>query len=99
VNGFDVVSMDAELTDDDGSPYTLHDRIGGWDAQTDPMLSKSVREAIKGLGRRERIVIKLRFYQDWTYQRVAHLFGVPPKQVQKIEEDALDRLNHLMAEG
>ena len=52
----------------------------------------ALREALRHLGEKERLVIQLRYYHSLTQQRVAGLIGVSQVQVSRIEKKALERL-------
>ena len=52
----------------------------------------ALREALRHLGEKERLVIQLRYYHSLTQQRVAELIGVSQVQVSRIEKKALERL-------
>lgn len=52
----------------------------------------SLREALRQLSERERLVIQLRYYHSLTQQRVASLIGVSQVQISRIEKKALARL-------
>lgn len=52
----------------------------------------ALREALRQLGEKERLVIQLRYYHSLTQQKVAQLIGVSQVQVSRIEKKALARL-------
>ena len=63
------------------------------DGMEEKLLEKlALREALRHLGEKERLVIQLRYYHSLTQQRVAELIGVSQVQVSRIEKKALERL-------
>ena len=49
----------------------------------------ALREALRHLGEKERLVIQLRYYHSLTQQRVSEIIGVSQVQVSRIEKKAL----------
>ena len=67
--------------------------VGYIDGMEEKLLEKlALREALRHLGEKERLVIQLRYYHSLTQQRVAELIGVSQVQVSRIEKKALERL-------
>ena len=63
------------------------------DGMEEKLLEKlALREALRHLGEKERLVIQLCYYHSLTQQRVAELIGVSQVQVSRIEKKALERL-------
>ena len=63
------------------------------DGMEEKLLEKlALREALRHLGEKERLVIQLRYYHSLTQQRVAEIIGVSQVQVSRIEKKALERL-------
>ena len=52
----------------------------------------ALREALRQLPEKEKLVIQLRYFHSLTQQRVASLIGVSQVQVSRIEKKALARL-------
>ena len=52
----------------------------------------ALREALRQLPEKEKLVIQLRYFHSLTQQRVASLIGVSQVQVSRIEQKALARL-------
>lgn len=52
----------------------------------------ALRQALRQLGEKERLVIQLRYYHSLTQQKVAQLIGVSQVQVSRIEKKALAQL-------
>ncbi len=58
----------------------------------------ALREAFKVLTRREREVVALRFYRDFTQQRIADDLGLSQAQVSRILAAALAKLRRVLEE-
>ena len=56
-----------------------------------------LRAGIRSLSRRERCVIVLRYYEDWSQERIALHLGVSQPQVSRILATALRKLRHELA--
>ena len=52
----------------------------------------ALRQAIAGLGERDRLVIELRYFHGLTQERIARIIGVSQVQVSRIEKKALGQL-------
>lgn len=52
----------------------------------------ALRDAVKQLAERERMVVKLRFFHGLTQDRIASILGVSQVQVSRIEKKALSQL-------
>lgn len=57
-----------------------------------------LRGAFRGLTRRERQVVALRFYRDLTQQRIAEELGLSQAQVSRILSSALTKLRRALGE-
>jgi RNA polymerase sporulation-specific sigma factor len=57
-----------------------------------------LRDAVKKLPERERVVIQLRYYRNFTQERAARVIGVSQVQVSRIERRALQLLRKLAEE-
>ena len=71
---------------------TLEDVLSGPDMEEGILERMALREALKNLSERERLVIELRYFHALTQQKVAGLIGVSQVQVSRIEKKALERL-------
>ena len=69
---------------DDPEAFTAHQQ-----------LVEQTEEALKQLTRRERLVLKFRFWNDETLRRVGKRIGATPERVRQIEAKALRKLRHL----
>jgi len=52
----------------------------------------ALREAIKTLSERERMIINLRFFKNKTQMEIASIIGISQAQVSRIEKAALERM-------
>ena len=71
---------------------TLEDVLSGPEMEEGILERMALREALKNLSERERLVIELRYFHALTQQKVAGLIGVSQVQVSRIEKKALERL-------
>ena len=102
------VSIDEPLNvDKDGNELSLSDILG---SEEDSVFSsieleedrRTVRQALERLGRRERIIIELRFGLDGgkehTQKEVADMLGISQSYISRLEKKILDRLKEEMKE-
>lgn len=102
------VSIDEPLNvDKDGNELLLSDILG---SEEDSVFSsieleedrRTVRQALERLGRRERIIIELRFGLDGgkehTQKEVADMLGISQSYISRLEKKILDRLKEEMKE-
>lgn len=71
---------------------TLEDVLSGPDMEEGIIERMALREALKNLSERERLVLELRYFHCLTQQKVAGLIGVSQVQVSRIEKKALAHL-------
>ena len=71
---------------------TLEDVLSGPEMEEGILERMALREALKNLSERERLVIELRYFHSLTQQKVAGVIGVSQVQVSRIEKKALERL-------
>ncbi len=71
---------------------TLEDVLSGPEMEEGILERMALREALKNLTERERLVIELRYFHSLTQQKVAGVIGVSQVQVSRIEKKALERL-------
>ena len=86
------VSLYEPVYSDGGDTIYVMDQVGdknddrGW---LDEILLK---EAIKNLSGRERMILQLRFFAGKTQMEVANEIGISQAQVSRLEKGALDRI-------
>lgn len=91
-SNYSVLSIDApQGEDDEGS--SLKDTLGEADPCLDKVLSvQTVRPLIAALPERERMVIKLRFFDEMTQTEIAERVGCSQMHVSRLLARALDKL-------
>ena len=93
----DAVSAPVSLYDpvyaDGGDPLTVMDQVrdtknteGSW------MEHIALKEAFKALGKRERQILSMRFYDGKTQMEVASLVGISQAQVSRLEKNAISAM-------
>jgi RNA polymerase sporulation-specific sigma factor len=75
---------------EDGDPIHRLDQLGGADGRDETDIdSLALREILSRLPPRERLVIRLRFFEDKTQSEIARHIGLSQVQVSRIEKQAL----------
>ncbi len=75
---------------EDGDPIRRLDQLGGDDGRDGTDIdSLALQEVLARLPPRERLVIRLRFFEDKTQAEIARLIGLSQVQVSRIEKQAL----------
>ncbi len=93
----DAVSAPVSLYDpvyaDGGDPLTVMDQVrdnkntqGSW------MEHIALKEAFKALGKREKQILSMRFYDGKTQMEVASLVGISQAQVSRLEKNAISAM-------
>ncbi|RLL48154.1 RNA polymerase sporulation sigma factor SigF [Oceanobacillus piezotolerans] len=80
-------SIHETVFENDGDPITLIDQIAEQDTRWFDKLT--LKEAIKSLNERERLIIFLRYYKDQTQTEVAERLGISQVQVSRLEKKIL----------
>ena len=88
-----VASLDAPLPGADGG--TLGDVVG--EEQADAIDRMALREEIERLPERDRKLIMLRYFRDWTQAQTARALGMTQVQVSRQEARILRRIREAMA--
>ena len=57
----------------------------------------SLREAMKRLGERERLIIEMRFFKGRTQMEIAAEIGISQAQVSRLEKGALEQMRRSMS--
>lgn len=81
-------------TGEDG--FTLENVLTDGNMETEIVERIALKEAIRMLPERERVVIHLRFFHGLTQEKVAKVIGVSQVQVSRIEKKALAALRTYM---
>jgi RNA polymerase sigma-B factor len=91
------ISLDAPI-DDEGDSSTLSDRLA-----TDPEEYDVTEEwaefepHLRALPERERTIIVLRFFRDWTQSQIAEELGISQMHVSRLLSQTLQRLREAVA--
>ena len=77
-------------TGDDG--FTVESMLGDWSQEETLIEYVALREAVRSLPERERIVIELRYFRGMTQSAAARVMDISQVQVSRIEKKAVERL-------
>ncbi|KYG30708.1 RNA polymerase sporulation sigma factor SigF [Alkalihalobacillus trypoxylicola] len=90
-------SIHETVYENDGDPITLLDQIA--DQSESKWFDKiALKEAIRDLEERERLIVYLRYYKDQTQSEVAERLGISQVQVSRLEKKILDQMKLVMTE-
>ncbi len=92
------VSLHDPIYSDGGDPLTVMDQVRD-NRNTDEMWIEHIalREAMKGLGEREKRILALRFYDGRTQMEVAGEVGISQAQVSRLEKNAISQIRKAIA--
>ncbi|MBM7633592.1 RNA polymerase sporulation sigma factor SigF [Geomicrobium sediminis] len=90
-------SLHETVYENEGDPITLMDQI------SDPDESKwfdelALRDVVRHLEKRERLIVFLRYYKDKTQSEVAERLGISQVQVSRLEKKILEKMRKEMVE-
>lgn len=89
----------ASLQEENGEEGFTLEGVLGTEAMEDRVVEHlALRDAIAALPERERQVIALRFYKNFTQERSARVLGVSQVQISRIERRAMVRLRGLLTQ-
>lgn len=94
--GRTVRSIEQPAYEDKGREIRIIDTLGGGIEEDKWVENIALQQALNVLEERERKVINLRYFKDWTQQDIADEIGVSQAQVSRIESNALLKLRGLM---
>ncbi len=77
---------------DGGDTIYLLDQVGDKNDDKNWLDEIALKEAIKGLGQREKHILYLRFMQGKTQMEVSREIGISQAQVSRLEKCALDKI-------
>jgi len=84
-------SLDAPAVDSDAG--SLAERLGGPDAEFDRCEARlMLAEAVQNLGERDRTILRLRFFEGWTQQKIGEEVGVTQMQISRLITRILEDL-------
>jgi RNA polymerase sporulation-specific sigma factor len=88
-------SIHETVYENDGDPITLLDQID--DGNAEKWFDKiALKEAIRELDERERLIVYLRYYKDQTQSEVAGRLGISQVQVSRLEKKILQQMKDRM---
>ncbi|MCA0119361.1 MULTISPECIES: RNA polymerase sporulation sigma factor SigF [Bacillus] len=88
-------SIHETVYENDGDPITLLDQIA--DHSEERWFDKiALKEAIKELEEREKLIVYLRYYKDQTQSEVAERLGISQVQVSRLEKKILKQIQMQM---
>lgn len=91
MQAYSAVSLDAPTGEHDGPQ--LADRLADTDSSVAAFLDhESVRPLLAQLTERDRHILSLRFYRDWTQEQIARDLGVTQMQVSRLLTRVLGQL-------
>lgn len=88
----DPVSLYEPVYSDSEDTLYILDQISDSNDVDSRMDELSIRDAIRGLGERERNILYLRFFQGKTQVEVASEIGISQAQVSRLEKSAISRI-------
>ena len=88
----DPISLYEPLYSDGGDTIYVLDQVRDSGTDMDWLDELSIREAIRGLGEREKRILSLRFLRGKTQMEVAKEIGISQAQVSRLEKGALDKV-------
>jgi RNA polymerase sporulation-specific sigma factor len=91
-------SIHETVYENDGDPITLLDQIAD-QTETKWFDKIALKEAIRDLDERERLIVYLRYYKDQTQSEVAARLGISQVQVSRLEKKILEQMKLEMGEG
>jgi RNA polymerase sigma-B factor len=96
---YNTLSLNAPEPHGDDRSTTLEEYLGEEDPNLDLVVDReSVREAIKVLPSRERLILKRRFFDEWKQERIAREVGCSQMHVSRLLSVSLQRLRDELAE-
>jgi len=88
----DPISLYEPVFSDSDDTLYIMDQIGDRNDVESYMEELSIRDAIRGLGERERNILYLRFIRGKTQTEVAGEIGISQAQVSRLEKSAINRI-------
>jgi RNA polymerase sporulation-specific sigma factor len=92
-----LTSIHETVYENDGDPITLLDQIAD-QSETKWFDKIALKEAIRDLDERERLIVFLRYYKDQTQSEVATRLGISQVQVSRLEKKILEQMKEVMGE-
>ena len=96
----DPISLFEPIYNDGGDPIYVLDQISDNNEENESWLEGiAVREALRQLEQREKLILALRFYEGKTQMEVADNIGISQAQVSRLEKAALQDLKKHVKES
>ncbi|MDI3270342.1 MAG: RNA polymerase sporulation sigma factor SigG [Bacillota bacterium] len=93
----DPVSLFEAVYENGGDPILVMDQVADEKQSEDGWLQGvAVEEALKKLGERERLIVRMRFFLGKTQMEVAEEIGISQAQVSRLEKAALLQMRKLV---
>lgn len=90
------ISLYEPVFSESGDTIYVLDQIGDHNDDMNWLNEISLKEAIAGLGKREKRILDLRFFRGKTQVEVAKEIGISQAQVSRLEKGALNKIkNHI----
>ena len=86
------VSLYEPIYNDNGDSLYVVDQLGDENSESDWLEEISIKEAIKNLEEREKIILHKRFMLGKTQTEVAEEIGISQAQVSRLEKGALNKI-------
>ncbi|MCP8966942.1 RNA polymerase sporulation sigma factor SigF [Ectobacillus ponti] len=90
-------SIHETVYENDGDPITILDQIAD-QSETRWFDKIALKEAIRELDERERLIVYLRYYKDQTQSEVAERLGISQVQVSRLEKKILQQMKDRIGE-
>ncbi|MGM0472154.1 MAG: RNA polymerase sporulation sigma factor SigG [Bacillota bacterium] len=95
----DPISLFEPIYQDGGDPIYVMDQVSDEDSENESWLEGiAVREALRQLEEREKLILSKRFYKGQTQMEVADSIGISQAQVSRLEKAALENLKQYVSE-
>lgn len=92
----DPISLYEPVFSESGDTIYVLDQLGDHNDDMNWLNEISLKEAIAGLGKREKRILDLRFFRGKTQVEVAKEIGISQAQVSRLEKGALNKIkNHI----
>jgi RNA polymerase sporulation-specific sigma factor len=89
----DPVSLYEPVYSDGGDTICVMDQVSDSKNTDESWLEQiALKEAIKGLGEREKHILALRFYEGKTQMEVSAEVGISQAQVSRLEKNAINQI-------
>ncbi|MCL6614680.1 MAG: RNA polymerase sporulation sigma factor SigG, partial [Firmicutes bacterium] len=94
------ISLFEPIYHDGGDPIFVMDQISDEKSQDSQWLEGiSIREAMAKLSERERMILRMRFFEGRTQMEVAEEIGISQAQVSRLEKTALKHMRRYITAG